>query len=512
MIKFGLTFKIWVAMFALVALVLGLSAAFQSGIIERIYINQQADRILETGREFAREIEIRGNSLEIDRNVHAMAGALNASILVIDSGGNVVSWANRGMGMGGMSGMGRRGMMGRMHGLNLVFSEKDLQDVLKGQAVVRKGNSQFFGFDVIMAAIPITAGEKIEGAVVINSPLAPIQANVRAIHEAVFYTFLLGAAATTLLAFLFSRKVSGPILKINSAARAMAQGDFSLKIPVGSGDELGLLAESINDLSRQLNEKIQTLKKIDDARRGFVTSISHELRTPLTIMQGYTEALMDGIARDDRQREKYLLNIYEETLRLRRLVDDLLDLRKLETGTVSISMEKVDLSEVIRTVSEQFSQTLNSRDVRIKVDTPPGGLVASGDSDRLKQVVINLVDNAVRFSPEGGTVEIKGERVGQLAKVSVKDQGPGIKSGDRQLIWERFYRAGATRAEGSSGSGLGLAIARQIVELHGGKIDVDSNPGEGSTFWFAINIFQAGVKNGGDKKQCGTDTERKKNK
>ncbi|MFZ5652086.1 MAG: ATP-binding protein [Bacillota bacterium] len=506
MIKFGLTFKIWMAMFALVALVLGLSALFQSGMIERIYINQQADRILETGRDFAREIEVRGDTAEIDRSVYALAGALNASVLVIDSGGNVVSWANRGMGGGmggggmGGGGMGRRGMMGgRMHGLNFLFSENDLKEVFSGQAVVRKGNNQFFGFDVILVAIPVMAGEKIGGAVLIHSPLAPIQANVRAIHQAIVYTFLLGAAAATLLALVFSRKVSGPILKMNSAAKAMAQGDFSLKIPVRSGDELGLLAESINTLSRQLKEKIETLKKTDDARRSFVASISHELRTPLTIMQGYTEALMDGIARDDRQREKYLFNIYEETLRLRRLVDDLLDLRKLETGTVSISMERVDLSEVIRSVSEQFSETLNNKDVRIKVEVSPGGLTARGDSDRLKQVVINLVDNAVRFSPAGGTVEIRGERVGGLVKVSVSDQGPGINPEDRQLIWERFYKVDTSRSQRNTGSGLGLAIARQIVELHGGNIDIESKPGEGSTFWFTINT-QAGVENGWDKK------------
>ncbi|MFZ5647156.1 MAG: sensor histidine kinase [Bacillota bacterium] len=491
MIRFGLTFKIWVAMFALVAMVLGLSALFQSGMIERIYINQQADRILETGKDFALEIEIRGNTLEIDRNVNALAGALNASVLVIDSGGNIVSWANRGMG-GGMgsgmgNGMGRRGMMGgRMLGLSFPFNDEDLNDVFKGQTVVRKGNSQYFGLDVILVAIPIKNVEKIDGAVLIHSPLAPIQANIKAINEAVIYSFLLGILAATLLAFVFSRKVSGPILKINSAARAMADGDFNLKIPVRSGDELGLLAESINALSHQLKEKIETLKKLDDTRRSFVASISHELRTPLTIMQGYTEALMDGIARDDRQREKYLVNIYEEALRLRRLVDDLLDLRKLETGTVSIEMGRVDLSEIIQSVSELFGETLNGKSVKIKVDIPSGGLTARGDSDRLKQVVINLVDNAVRFSPGGGTVEIKGENAGDLIRVSVKDQGPGIKEEDRQLIWERFYKADSSRTERNSGSGLGLAIARQIIELHGGAIDIDSKTGEGSTFWFTV--------------------------
>lgn len=483
MIKLGLASKIWIAMFALVVLVLGISAIFQSGMIERIYLSQQADRILEIGQDFAREIEIRGDRLDIDRNVSALAGALNASVLVIDSGSVIVSWsANRGMG-----GMGRRGMMGgRAKGMAFPFDEWDVKEVLGGKTVVRKGISQLWGFDVIGVAIPVISGDKVNGAVLIHSPLAPIQANLRAIHEAVLYSFLIGIVAATLLAFIFSRRVSGPILKINNVARAMAGGDYSQKIPSKSGDELGVLAGSINELSEQLKEKILTIEKIDSTRRGFVASISHELRTPLTIMQGYTEALMDGMAQDDLQRDKYLMNIYEETIRLRRLVDDLLDLRRLETGNISINMERADLSDIIQSVSNLFGETFSKRDVSINVSIPPVRLIARGDPDRLKQVVINLVDNAVRFSPHGGSVDVKGEEVSGRIKVSVRDHGPGVREEERRLIWERFYKSDSSRTRRNSGSGLGLAIARQIIEMHGGQVGIESAPGQGSTFWFTV--------------------------
>ena len=483
MIKLGLVSKIWIGMFVLVVLVLGISAVFQSGMIERIYINQQADRVLEIGQDFAGEIDMRGNRQDIDRNVSALAGALNASVLVIDSGSIIVSWsANRGMG-----GMGRRGMMGgRAQGLSFPFDEGDVKEVLGGKTVVRKGNSQLWGFDVIGVGIPVINGDKVVGAVMIHSPLAPIQSNLRAIQLAVLYSFLIGIALTSLLAFIFSRQVTGPILKINNVARAIAGGDFSQKIIFKPGDELGMLAESINELSQQIREKIFTIEKIDSTRRGFVASISHELRTPLTIIQGYTEALMDGMAGDDLQRDKYLMNIYEETLRLRRLVDDLLDLRRLETGNLSINLERVDLSEIIQSVSNLFLETISQRDVKIKVNISMVPLLARGDRDRLKQVVINLVDNAVRFNPDGGTVDIKGERLAGGIKVSVRDQGPGVKEEERELIWERFYKSDSSRTRGRSGSGLGLAIAKQIIDMHGGQVGIESVPGQGSIFWFTV--------------------------
>jgi len=195
---------------------------------------------------------------------------------------------------------------------------------------------------------------------------------------------------------------------------------------------------------------------------------------------------MDGMAGDDLQRDKYLMNIYEETLRLRRLVDDLLDLRRLETGNLSINLERVDLSEIIQSVSNLFLETISQRDVKIKVNISMVPLLARGDRDRLKQVVINLVDNAVRFNPDGGTVDIKGERLAGGIKVSVRDQGPGVKEEERELIWERFYKSDSSRTRGRSGSGLGLAIAKQIIDMHGGQVGIESVPGQGSIFWFTV--------------------------
>ena len=491
--KIGLALKIWMAMFALVVLVLGLSAVLQSSLIARIYLKQQSDRLLESGGSFARDVNLSDQS-EVERNVYALASALNASVMVVDSKAGMISWSGRGgMGKGMGMGMGMGMGLGRMRGggPGIPVETADLEEALSGETLVKKGANQFFGADVLLVAIPVKKDGNTAGAVIIQSPMAPIEANVKAIEQAVLYSLLLGLAAATLLAFLFSRRVTGPILMINSVARSMAEGNFGKKIAFESGDELGVLAESINTLSGQLKEKIMTIEEMDSTRRGFVANISHELRTPLTIIQGYTEALMDGIARDEQQRGKYLLNIYSETVRLGRLVNDVLDLRRLETGQISMNAEETDIADLIRAVADQYSGVVSDSEIKVLAAVTGERLAALVDPDRIRQVIINLVDNAVRYSPAGGTVEIKGEGLGGEIKVSVSDQGPGVAEKDRGLIWERFYKTSDSKTDREySGSGLGLAIAKQIIERHGGSMGVEGRPGIGSEFWFMVKRSQ----------------------
>ncbi|MBE3587751.1 MAG: HAMP domain-containing protein [Thermoanaerobacteraceae bacterium] len=362
------------------------------------------------------------------------------------------------------------------------FNQEQISRVLAGQQVVSREHNSFFNTDVIVVGLPLQKEGQVLGALFIHAPVAPMAANLKAMQSASIYALMLGVLAATLLSLVFSRTLTRPLVQMNKVARAMAAGDFSCQLAVRSRDEMGVLAESLNTLSRELQEKIAALQKLDATRKEFVANVSHELRTPLTVMQGYTEALLDGLARDESQRQEYLKNILEEILRLRRLVNDLLDLRRMEAGRITLNRRMVDMELLVNQVVERFAGMAAEKGVELNTRTAPGVPPVVGDGDRLAQVLINLVDNGLKVTPGGGRVEVELRAVPDGVAVTVTDTGPGIPPGELPLIWERFYKGDPARQRREGGSGLGLAIARQIVELHGGRITVHSEPGKGAAF------------------------------
>ncbi len=489
----GIVRKLWLAMLGLVVGVLLLAGLIQAGIIQDIYLGQQSDKIINEGKKLAAQLDMKGDVLQMQRQADDLANYLGASVLVVDKEGEIMAWnrpagGGQGMGMGMGRGAGHGMGMGRIGNYNggKPFDATDVAKVLAGGQLVRKEYNPYFKTDVMQVGIPVMSAGAVAGAVMIQAPLAPIVNNIRALQQAALYALVLGVLIATVLAFLLARNIVRPLLTMNRVARAMAEGDYGVQAPVKSADEMGLLAESLNVLSTRLREKIDELERLDNTRREFVASVSHELRTPLTIIQGYTEALADGLGKDQSQRELYLHNIIEETLRLRRLVDELLSLRRMEAGGVRADLKDTDMLPVIRRVLERFTNCSAEKGQTIVFNNSGSPVPARADEDRIEQVIINLVDNALRFTPPGGEVTVSVAGEGDMLKVSVRDTGSGISVEEQPLVWERFYKADPSRSRDISGSGLGLAIVRGIVEMHGGKVGIDSVPGKGSTFWFTI--------------------------
>ncbi|MDI6710194.1 MAG: ATP-binding protein [Bacillota bacterium] len=227
-------------------------------------------------------------------------------------------------------------------------------------------------------------------------------------------------------------------------------------------------------------------RRVEAMRREFVANVSHELRTPLTSLQGVLEAIQDGMLEDPGERERYVALAHRETLRLRRLIDDLLDLSRLQHGKASWEINAIDLADLSHRVAVQLRPYADKRQVGIDVEAPADLPPALGNEDRTAQVLTNLLENAIRFSPPGGRVTVTVADQEDRLLVQVADQGPGIPAKDLPHIWERFYRVEKSRARDFGGTGLGLAIARQIVEAQGGEVNVKSKPGEGSVFSFTI--------------------------
>lgn len=227
-------------------------------------------------------------------------------------------------------------------------------------------------------------------------------------------------------------------------------------------------------------------RRLEEMRREFVANVSHELRTPLTYLQGYTEAILDGLAADPTEEKKYLEIILDETLRLRRLVSDLLDLSRIEAGQLVLEKGEVDVAELCRQVAEKVRPLAEEKGVRLELAVPASLPPAWGSADRLQQVLINLLDNALRHTPGGGRVSVCGEERDGMLALSVRDTGPGIPPEDLPYIFERFYKVEKARTRTTAGTGIGLAIVKGVVEAHGGRVWAESTPGRGTTFTFTL--------------------------
>lgn len=235
-------------------------------------------------------------------------------------------------------------------------------------------------------------------------------------------------------------------------------------------------------------QDISELRQLDQLRRDFVANVSHELRTPLTSIQGFMEAMMDGLIVDEAARSRYIQLIHQETLRLNRLIHDLLDLSLIESGKIRWELEPIDVSNLVSMVLMKMAPQIDQQKLSVINEFPDGLPDVTGNRDRIEQVLTNLITNAIQFSPAGKTLIIKAYEDGNFVTVNVNDQGSGIPPDDLPHIWERFHRVEKSRNRTTGGTGLGLAIVKQIVESHGGYVDVKSELGRGSIFSFALPV------------------------
>jgi signal transduction histidine kinase len=282
------------------------------------------------------------------------------------------------------------------------------------------------------------------------------------------WTLSVSVLAALAVTQLLARGMTSPLREMTSAARAMVRGDYSRRVTATSRDEVG-------ELGRAFNTMAADLAAVDQQRRDLVANVSHELRTPVSALRAVLENLVDGVASADPATLRAAL---AQTERLSRLVGDLLDLSRVDAGITPLHRERVPLAPFLDEAVEQAR--LTDRPVRYDVSVTPRELAVHADPARLHQLVANLLDNASRHSPPGGTVTVVATRRDERAVLEVTDQGPGIAEADRGRVFERFT-SGAGAAEQDGGTGLGLAIARWVTQLHGGLIEVaePDRPGQG---------------------------------
>jgi signal transduction histidine kinase len=275
--------------------------------------------------------------------------------------------------------------------------------------------------------------------------------------------------ALAMVQFL-ARGMTSPLREMASAAQAMAKGDYSRRVTATSKDEVGRLAEAFNRMATDLAE-------VDRMRRDLVANVSHELRTPISALQAVLENLVDEVERPDPVVLRRMLGQVE---RLGGLVTQLLDLSRLESGAIPLRSRTFSVADLLKTAADESRlQARGPNRVVVEVSVEPADLEVYGDPERVHQVVANLLDNAIAHSPPGGGVRLEASRNGRVARIEVRDEGPGIPSDEAARVFERFYRSDSARSSREGSSGLGLAIARWIVDLHGGDIRVDTTYSNG---------------------------------
>ena len=279
-----------------------------------------------------------------------------------------------------------------------------------------------------------------------------------------------------LLAFFLARQIAAPVRRLTQAANNMSAGDLRQRVDVSNQDELGELAGAFNQMAERL-------ELTEQQRRAMVADIAHELRNPLTVMQGKLEGLMDGVLPLNQEQ---VGTVYDQTLILSRLVDDLRLLSLAQAGQLPLNKNEVDMGSLVSRVVDDFRPLAQDRGVSLDTQVTGNGLGATVDSQRMEQVLSNLLSNAVWHTGEDTDVSVEVGRVNGSVQVAVADHGPGIGPEDLPHVFERFYRVDRSRSRPEGGSGLGLAIAKEVVEAHGGSIWAESKRGEGAVFTFQV--------------------------
>jgi signal transduction histidine kinase len=289
-----------------------------------------------------------------------------------------------------------------------------------------------------------------------------------------------------LLGFVLSWSVIGPIQRINTRLAAIASGDFSGRVDVVNRDELGALGANVNRMNDELRRLYSELEAASRHKSEFLANMSHELRTPLNAIIGFSQVLREEMfGKVNEKQAEYLDDIISSGNHLLSLINDVLDLSKVEAGQVELEVESFSLRDALERGVVMVRERATQDGVRIELAADPEVDVVEGDERRIKQVIFNLLSNAVKFTPAGGAVDVHAARVNGEVRISVADTGPGIAPGDHVRIFEEFQQTGAG-LEQREGTGLGLALSKRLVELHGGRIWLESELSKGSTFVFTL--------------------------
>lgn len=367
-----------------------------------------------------------------------------------------------------------------MPGEGQMLATPDVEQALGGERGIWRGRDPLTNERIAAVSVPLMREQRVVALFRYTSSLKGIDEIVRNM----ILVMIIGALVVVLLFFgmsvLMANLIARPIRNLTTVAEQMAEGDWTKRAKIQNRDEIGRLADTLNTMAAEITRR-------EKLKNDFISSISHELRTPLTSIKGWSETLVSGDPSDVDEVRMGLKIIDRETERLSGLVEDLLDFSKLYAKSIVLHPEPLDMLAPVRETVRQFVARAQREHVHLSADYgTDNSMLVMADANRLKQVFINVLDNALKFTSKGGSVVITVSRENEQAVIRIADSGVGIAAQDLPHVTEKFYKGESQRA----GSGLGLAICNEIIELHGGALELASTPGEGTTVTLRLPLME----------------------
>ncbi len=416
------------------------------------------------GRDYRTPLEHLG---ETDPNIPQLPAGVATGDASNDNGN---TGDGKGAGTNG-NGNGGNGAWSPYHDL----AQRILQDA---DHMVEVGFDDQNGRRMLILGRQIATAEGEQALMVVSSPVQPLTETAKILSRQLVYITIAILAMSILVSVVIARRVSQPITRIRDGAMQLARGRYDTTF------EHGMYSE-VNQLADTLNHTAKALQQVETLRTELIANVSHDLRTPLTMIRVYAEMIRDLYANNAEKRNRNVGVIIEECDRLTSLVQNLLDLSKLQSGVDTLAVDSFDLTETIRRILRRYDALeQDGYHIRFAQSKP---VLVTGDEGRIEQVLYNLINNAVNYTGPDKRIDLMLADHGDRVRVLVADTGPGIATEDRTHIWDRYYKVDKVHQRAVTGSGLGLSIVRSIMDLHGMACGVDSIVGQGSTFWFELN-------------------------
>jgi signal transduction histidine kinase len=422
-------------------------------------LNSQASII----RESIHPALLSGQLDELQQRLIQLSGDVNTRVTVISEDGIVLADSNQ-----------------SPVNMDNHLSRPEIQQALENGLGITTRYSKTLSEPMRYLALPIIDNNFLLGYVRVALPLSFIDQRLNRLRNVVVVAAFLTSIIALLLGFWITRNFAKPLRQMRNMAQGVTEGDYQQHLEIDSRDELG-------DLANALNRMATTLSKVETTQRDFVANASHELKTPLTAIRGFTETLIDDVDMDELTRRNFLEKIQVQTLRLSALASDLLALSRIESDDID-SYSKMNIVKTIENCCSALQIALADKDLTLKANVPDEKIVILADENSMSQLIDNLVNNAINYTPQGGCITVSLSATEEQAVIEIADNGIGIDPSEQQRIFERFYRVDKSHSQSSGGTGLGLSIVKHIVVKHEGQVSVESSLGSGSVFRVSLPL------------------------